>query len=56
MTPSAKVVQELAVTQSAMTYIGKTQGTVEQWVVLWPIFEVCAGEKSYEGGSRRRDA
>ena len=25
-----------------------------QWVVMWTVFEVCAGEKGHEGGGHRR--
>ena len=39
-----------------MTYIGIRQATRAQWVVLWPIFEVCAGDKGYEGRGHRREA
>ena len=46
----AEVVQEAVVMQSLMDYIGRRQATVVQWVVLRPIFEVCAGEKDYERG------
>ena len=42
-------------TQSEITYIGKQQATVEQWMMLLPIFEVCAGEKGYDGGGRNRE-
>ena len=42
-TPGAEVVQEYAGTQSVMTSIGIRQATVALWVVLRPIFEVCAG-------------
>ena len=42
VTPRMEVVQEAVVNQSEMTYIGRIQGTVEQWVVPRPIFEVCA--------------
>ena len=38
-----------------MTYIGIRQATLAQWVALRPIFEVCTGEKGYEGGGLRRD-
>ena len=48
-TPGAEVVWEASGTQSAMTYIGRHQATVVQWVALQPIFEVCAGDKSYRG-------
>ena len=54
--PRAEVVQEAVGTQSAMTYIGRIQGTVAQWVALHPIFEVCAREAGYEGGGCRRVA
>ena len=27
-----------------------------QWVVLQPIFKVCAGEKGYKGGGPRRES
>ena len=40
--PWGEVVQEAALTQSEMTYIGRQQVTVVQWVVLCPIFEFCA--------------
>ena len=53
VTPKAEVVREAAGTQSAMTYIGRRQGTAAQWVALRPIFEV---EAFYEGGGRRREA
>ena len=41
-TPWAELVQEVAVTQLAMTYIGRRQETVSQWVDLGPLFELCA--------------
>ena len=41
-TPGAELVREAAGTQSEMTYIGRRQATVSQWVMLQPIFEVCA--------------
>ena len=44
-TSRTEVVREAAGTQSAMTYIGRRQAIVEQWVALPPIFEVCAGDK-----------
>ena len=55
-TSRAEVVRELAGIQSAMTYIWRRQGTTAHWVALRPIFEVCAGEKGYEGVGLRRDA
>ena len=54
--PGAEVMREAAVTQSETTYIGRRQSTVAQWVALQLIFEVCAGEKGYNGGGRRRGA
>ena len=48
-TPRAEVVQEAAGTHLLMTYIGKIQENVAQWVALKLIFEVCAGEKGYKG-------
>ena len=42
--------QEVAGTKLVITYIGRRQATVSQWVALQPIFEVCTGEKGYEGG------
>ena len=52
----AEVVLEAEGMQLSMTYIGKQQATVAQWVALQPIFEVCAEEKGYEGGKHRREA
>ena len=46
-TPRAEVVREAAGTQLVVIYIGRRKATVAQWVALWPIFEVCAGEKVY---------
>ena len=34
--------------QSEMTYIGRGQGTVVQWVALWIIFDVCARYTGYK--------
>ena len=48
-TPRAEVVCEAAQNQSTRTYVGRRQVMVAHWVVLWPIFEVCAGDKVYEG-------
>ena len=39
----------------AMNYIGIQQGAVAQLVELQTIFEICAGEKGYEGGGLGRD-
>ena len=54
-TPRAELVQEAAVTQLVMTYIGRRQATVEQWVALRSLFKVCARDKGYEGGGRTRE-
>ena len=39
-----------------MTYIGRRQANVAQWVALRPLFELCARETWCEGGGRRREA
>ena len=54
--PGEEVVQEAAGTQSTITYIGRRQATVTQWVTLQPIFEVCAVDKGYKGGELSREA
>ena len=51
-TPGPEVVREAAGTQSSMTCKERRQTTVTQWVALRPIFEVCAGDKVYEGVGR----
>ena len=53
-TPGAEGIQEAAGTQSARIYIEKRQATLSQWVVLRPLFEVCARETGYEGWGRSR--
>ena len=53
-TPGAEGIQEAAGNQSARIYIERRQATVVQWVALHPLFEVCAREKGYDGGGRRR--
>ena len=55
-THGAVEVQEAAVTQSVMTYIGIRKENVAQWVALRPMFKVLAGEKEYKGNGRRREA
>ena len=55
-TPGAEVVREATGMQSAMSYIGRQQSTMAKWVVLRPIFEVCKGNKGYEGYGCRREA
>ena len=52
----AELVREAAVMQSGMTYIGKIQATLEKWVSLQTVFEVCLGKIGYEGGGCRREA
>ena len=47
--------QEAVVIQLVMNYIGRQQGAVAQWVELQTIFDMCAGDKGYEGGGLRRD-
>ena len=49
-TPGEEGVREAVGTKSARTYIERRRATVEQWVVLRPLFEVCAKETWYEGG------
>ena len=46
---------------SGMNLVGnylyrKKKGTVEHWVALRPVFEVCIRETGYEEGGRMRDA
>ena len=55
-TTGAGVVWEAVGKKLEMTYIGRQQATMELWVELQLIFEVCAGDKDYEGGGRRREA
>ena len=54
-TPATEEVQEAAGTQLSTTYIGIRQGTVAQWVVMSPVFELCVRDTGYEGGERRSD-
>ena len=56
VTPREKVVRAAAGTHSEMTYIRRIQGTVVQWVELWPIFEVCERDTLYEWVRVRMDA
>ena len=39
-----------------MTYIGRIQRTVTQWVDLRTIFKMCARLNGYEEGERRKEA
>ena len=56
LNPRVEVVQELAGTQSVMTFIGRIKGMVSQWVVLWPSFDVSDRENICEGGGHKREA
>ena len=42
--------------QPTMTYIGRWQATVTQWVALHPLFKVFLRDKGYEGCGSRREA
>ena len=53
-TPGKEGIRESAGTQSARIYIEQRQATVTQWVVLYPLFQVCARDTGYAGGGRRR--
>ena len=55
-TPGAEGVQEAAGTQLERIYIGRRQETVDLWVALRPLFEVCERETWCEGGGCRREA
>ena len=48
-TPLAREVLRVAVMQTAATYIGRSQGTVAQWVDLRPIFEVYTQDPGLKG-------
>ena len=49
-THGAEVVWDAAGTQSSMTYIWRRQENVAHWVVLQPIFKVCAGVEGIRRG------
>ena len=53
-TVGEEFIQDSVGTQSASIYTERRQATVVQWVVLRPLFEVCARYKGYEVGGRRR--
>ena len=55
-TPGAEVVWKESVMKLAMTYICRRQATVAHWVALRPIFDLCAGEKGYEGVGHRTES
>ena len=40
-TPRAERVWEAEIMQSSMTYIGRRQATVAQWVEIRPLLEIC---------------
>ena len=50
----AKKVLQGVDTQPLQTYLEKRQAIVAEWVVLRPIFDVCARDTGYEGGERLR--
>ena len=54
--PGAEGVQEAARTQSERIYIGRRQATMDHWVALRPLFEVCARKIWYEGGGHKRNS
>ena len=55
-TSGAEGVREAAGMKSKMTYIWIRHATMAQWVVLRPLFEVCARETDYKCGGHRREA
>ena len=44
-TLGAEGITEAALTQSSRIYIEQRQATVAQWVVIRPLFELCAREE-----------
>ena len=48
-------VLEKAGTQSLGAYIDRRQATVAEWVILYPMLEVCNRQTGYKGGGRLRD-
>ena len=54
-TPGVEGVQEAAGTQSARIYVEKWQATMVQWLVLRPLFEVCARETGYKGWGEKEE-
>ena len=42
-------------TKLLQEYIKKREVAIEEWVALWPIFEVCAKGTGYKGGGRLRE-
>ena len=46
-TPGSEVILEAEGTQLDGIYIERQRETVAQWVVLRPLFEVCARETGY---------
>ena len=53
-TSAAEEVLQAVGMQSVVTYIGRCQAKVAQWVALRPILEVCVWKTAYEGGDRKR--
>ena len=54
--PGEEGLREASVMQLTMTYIGRQQATVAQWVALRLLSEVCEREKGYGGVELRREA
>ena len=38
--------------QPLQTYLDRRQAKLAEWVVLWPIFDVCKRETGYERGGK----
>ena len=54
VTPASGEVLREYVMQTSATYIRRRQVTVEQWVDLRPIFEVCTQEQGFKRGGQHR--
>ena len=53
-TPGAEVIRKAAGNQLEIICIEQRQATVVHWVVMRPLFDVCARETEYAGRGRRR--
>ena len=53
-TPDSGEVLSTAGIQTSATYVCLGQKTVDQWVDIRNISKVCAWEKRFKGGGRRR--
>ena len=49
---AAEKVLQVAETKQLRIYLYRRQATVEEWVVLRTIFDVCTREEVYEGGGK----